>query len=84
MIDLEQILMKHSFTNNGRIVEQKGWVIEAMKEACEICIDLCAEKVKHGCTPNEKEVPKGEYFNLFPLYYFLDKNSILYIKDLIK
>jgi ATP-dependent Zn protease len=45
MINLEEILLKHSYASNGRIFEQRQWIIEAMKEACKKTIDLCVEQI---------------------------------------
>jgi hypothetical protein len=35
----EEILFKHSFKNNGRIMEQKEWLLEAMDEYGKQCFE---------------------------------------------
>ena len=66
------------FGEEGSIqrVYSKAYVEELLQKQRE----LCSRKAKHGCTRSKKEVPKGQYFNLSPLYYFLDKDSILNAK----
>ena len=81
MIDLDKILSKYPAFNN-EAGYGKAYVLAAMKEACEKAIDLCAEKAEIDFKDIEGDTCLG---NLDPYTeYFVDKESIIAVKDLIK
>ena len=73
-INLKEILQKHftkEFGHDGH-GEFMSYIIEAMKEACNQTVDLCADNASI-------EIPQG-----IEIYIEFDKESILKTKDQIK
>ena len=85
MIDLEQILddlYDKDYRSSYKTEYPKQCILAAMKEACEQVIDLCAEKAEIDFKNIEGDTCLG---NLDPYTeYFVDKESIIAVKDLIK
>jgi len=87
MIELRKILETNSIAvDNLERLQPLLYhnVLAAMKEACEKAIDLCAEKTEIDFKNIEGDTCLGN-IELDPYTgYFVDKESIITVKDLIK